>query len=65
METVEKEKTYLHRERAFSTFRRCIGFGESINTEKVSANIAEDILEIKLTKLEPKPEKKPKKISPQ
>jgi HSP20 family protein len=64
-ETVERGKTYLHRERAFSTFRRRIGFGESIDTEKVSANMAEGILEIKLPKLEPKPEKKPKKISPQ
>ena len=31
----EKGKTYLHREGAFSTFRRRIGFGESIDTEKV------------------------------
>jgi HSP20 family protein len=65
VEAVEKGKTYLHRERAFSTFRRRIGFGESIDTEKVSANMAEGILEINLPKLEPKPEKKPKKISPQ
>ena len=61
----EKGKTYLHRERAFSTFRRRIGFGESIDTEKASANMAEGILEIKLPKLEPKPEKKSKKITPQ
>jgi HSP20 family protein len=65
VEKEERGKTYLHRERAFSTFRRRIGFGESIDTEKVSANMAEGILEIKLPKLEPKPEKKPKKISPQ
>ena len=44
---------------------RRIGFRESIDTEKVSTNMAEGILEIKLPKLEPKPEKKPKKISPQ
>jgi HSP20 family molecular chaperone IbpA len=55
----------LHRERAFSTFRRRIGFGESIDTEKASASMAEGILEIKLPKLEPRPEKKPKEISPQ
>jgi HSP20 family protein len=65
VETQEKGKTYLHRERAFSMFRRRIGFGESIDTEKVSANMAEGILEIKLPKLEPKPEKKRKKITPQ
>ena len=65
VEKEDKGKTYLHRERAFSTFRRRIGFGGSIDTEKVSANMAEGILETKLPKLEPKPEKKPKKISPQ
>jgi HSP20 family protein len=64
VETEEKEKTYLHRERAFSTFRRRIGFGQRIDTEKASANMAEGILEIKLPKLEPKPEKKTKKITP-
>jgi HSP20 family protein len=64
METEEKGKTYLHRERAFSTFRRHIGFGESIDTEKVSANMAEGILEVKLPKLKPKPKKKRKKITP-
>ena len=65
VETEDRGKTYLHRERAFSTFRRRIGFGESIDTEKVSASMAEGILEIKLPKLEPKPKKKPKKITPQ
>ena len=57
--------SHAYRERAFSMFRRRIGFGESIDTEKVSASMAEGILEIKLPKLEPIPEKKPKKISPQ
>ena len=65
VETEEKGKTYLHRERAFSTFRRRIGFGERIDTERASANMAEGILEIKLPKLEPKPEKKTKKLTPQ
>jgi len=65
VETEEKGKTYLHRERAFSTFRRRIGFGQSIDTEKASASIAEGILEIELPKLEPKPEKKTKKLTPQ
>jgi HSP20 family protein len=65
VEKEERGKTYLHRERAFSTFRRRIGFGESIDTEKVSASMAEGVLEIKLPKLEPKPKKKTKKITPQ
>jgi HSP20 family protein len=64
VETEERGKTYLHRERAFSTFRRRIGFGESIDTEKVSASMAEGVLEIKLPKLEPKPKEKTKKITP-
>jgi len=64
VEAEERGKTYLHRERAFSTFRRRIGFGESIDTEKVSASMAEGVLEIKLPKLEPKPKKKTKKITP-
>jgi HSP20 family protein len=59
----EKGKTYLHRERAFSTFRRYIGFAESVDMEKVSASMAEGILEIKLPKLEHKPEKQSKKIT--
>jgi HSP20 family protein len=63
VETEEKGKTYLHRERAFSTFRRRIGFGESVDTEKVSASMAEGILEIKLPKLGSRPEKKTKKIA--
>jgi HSP20 family protein len=63
VEKEEKGKTYLHRERAFSTFRRHIGFGESVDTEKVLANMVEGVLEIKLPKLEPEPEKKRKKIT--
>jgi HSP20 family molecular chaperone IbpA len=63
VEKGEKGKTYLHRERAFSTFRRYIGFSESIDTEKVSASMNEGILEIKLPKLELKPEKKRTKIT--
>ena len=59
----ETGKTYLHRERAFSTFHRHIGFAENINTEKVSAKMAEGILEMKLPKLESGPEKKTRKIT--
>jgi HSP20 family protein len=62
VDKLEKGKTYLHRERAFSAFRRYIGFAESIDTEKVSATMNEGILEIKLPKLELKPEKKRTKI---
>src|SRR5207247_11447761 len=54
----EKGKTYFHRERAFSTFRRNIGFAESIDAEKPSASMSEGILAITLPKLEPRAEKK-------
>ncbi len=63
VETEEKGKTYLHRERAFSTFRRNIGFAESIDTKKVSASMAEGILEVKLPKLERRSERKTRKIT--
>jgi HSP20 family protein len=62
--TEEKGKTYLHRERAFSTFHRHIGFGQSVDTERVSLKMVGGILEVKLPKLGPKPEKRIKKLSP-
>ncbi len=61
--TEEKGKTYLHRERAFSTFHRHIGFGESIDTERVSANMIAGILEVNLPKLGPRPEKKIRRLT--
>jgi HSP20 family protein len=63
VETEEEGKTYLHRERAFSTFRRNIGFAESVDTEKVSAKMAEGILEVKLPKLERRSERKTRRIT--
>src|SRR5208282_1587854 len=59
----EEGKTYLHRERAFSAFHRHIGFGESIDTGKVSAQMAEGILEMKLPKLGSKSERETRKIA--
>jgi len=56
-------KTYLHRERAFSTFHRHIGFGESIDTQQVSAKMVEGILEMRLPKLGSRPEKKTRKVT--
>jgi len=63
VEKEEKGRNYLHRERGFSTFRRYMGFAESIDTGKVSASLNEGILEVKLPKLELKPEKKRAKIT--
>jgi HSP20 family protein len=63
VEKEEQGKTYLHRERAFSTFRRKIGFAESIDAERVSASMSEGILAIRLPKLEPRAEKKTKTLT--
>jgi HSP20 family protein len=63
VETEEEGKTYLHRERAFSTFRRNIGFAESIDTQKASASMAEGILEVTLPKLERRSERKTRRIT--
>jgi len=54
----------LHRERAFSTFCRYIGFAESVDTGKASASMIDGILEVKLPKLEPEPDTKRRKITP-
>jgi HSP20 family protein len=64
IEKEERGATYLHRERAFSTFRRRIGLGEGVDTENVSASMTDGILEIKLPKLKPKPKEKLKRITP-
>jgi HSP20 family protein len=63
-EQEETGKTYVHRERAFSMFRRHVGFGENIDIDKSSAKMTDGLLEIKLPKLKPEPEKKRKKITP-
>src|SRR5438445_13902131 len=63
VEKEEKGKTYLHRERAFSTFRRNIGFAESVDAEKVSASMSEGILGIRLPKLEPRAERKTRTLT--
>jgi len=52
----------LHRERAFSTFHRHVGFAESLDPGKVSASLAEGMLEMKLPKLGPRPEKEIRRI---
>ena len=65
VETEDKGRNYLHRERAYSTFRRYIGFAEAVDTGKVTASMADGVLEVNLPKLEPEPEKKKRKIKPQ
>ena len=61
--TEEKGKTYLHRDRAVSTFHRHIGFAESVDTEKSSARMVEGVLEVRLPKLGPRPEKRIRRLT--
>jgi HSP20 family protein len=63
VEKEEKGRTYVHRERGFSTFRRYIGFADRIETDKVSANMSDGVLEIRLPKQATKPEKERKKVA--
>src|SRR5437016_2057782 len=63
VEIEDEGKTYLHRERSFSTFRRNKGFAGSIDTEKVSASMDEGILEIRLPNLERRSERKTRRIT--
>jgi HSP20 family protein len=65
VESEEKGRNYLHRERTYSTFRRYIGFAEAVDTGKVMASMADGVLEVKLPKLEPEPEKKRRKLKPE
>jgi HSP20 family molecular chaperone IbpA len=42
-----------------------MGFAEGVDTGKVSASMADGILEVKLPKLEPEPETKRRKLKPE
>jgi len=61
-EKEDKKKNYLHRERAYSAFERSISFPEEIDPAKAEGTMKEGVLELKVTKKEPKPEVKPRKI---
>ncbi|NLB76696.1 MAG: Hsp20/alpha crystallin family protein, partial [Crenarchaeota archaeon] len=61
-EKEEKQKNYLHRERAYSAMRRYIAFTEEVVPAKVEGSMKEGVLEIRVPKKEPKPEEKPRKV---
>ncbi|MGD6807022.1 MAG: Hsp20/alpha crystallin family protein [Candidatus Bathyarchaeia archaeon] len=61
-ETEEKQKNYLHRERAYSSLQRFIAFPEEVDPSKVEGTMKDGILELKVPKKEPKPEEKPRKV---
>ncbi len=58
----EKNKNFIHRERAFSAFERTVAFPEEVDASKAEGIMKEGILELKVPKKEPKPDSKPRKI---
>jgi HSP20 family protein len=51
-EKEEKEKSYLHRERFYESFRRYVVFPEDVVPDKVEAEIKDGILTVKVPKRE-------------
>jgi HSP20 family protein len=62
MEKEEKKKNYLHRERAYSAFERSVSFLEEVDPAKAEGTMKEGVLELKVSKKEPRPEAKARKI---
>lgn len=58
----EKDKNYIHRERSYSSFRRCIAFPEEVIPDKAEAEIKKGILTVKVPKKEPSPKEEPVKV---
>ncbi|MDG6998657.1 MAG: Hsp20/alpha crystallin family protein [Nitrososphaerota archaeon] len=62
-ETEQKEgKNYLHRERAYSAFERVIEFPEEVNPQKVDGTMKDGVLQLTISKKEPKPEERLTKV---
>lgn len=61
-EKEEKDKNYLHRERSYQSFRRCIVFPEEVIPEKADAEIKKGVLTLKVPKKEPTPKEEPVKV---
>jgi HSP20 family protein len=61
-ETEDKRKNYLHRERTYSAFERSVSFPEEVDPEKAEGEMKEGVLELKVSKKEPRPEAKTRKL---
>jgi len=61
-QTEDKDKNWVRRERSLTSFYRALEFPEELSTDKVNAELQDGILTLKLPKVEPKPENKPKKV---
>ncbi len=58
----DKDKNWLRRERSSTSFYRALELPEELKTDNVDAEFSDGILTVKLPKVEPKPEHKPKKV---
>jgi HSP20 family protein len=58
----EKDKNWLRRERSSTSFYRALELPEELKTENVDAELNEGILTLKIPKVKPRPENKPKRI---
>ena len=57
-----EDKNWLRRERSSTSFYRALELPEELKTDNVDAEFSDGILTVKLPKVEPKPEHKPKKV---
>jgi HSP20 family protein len=62
IETEEKKRNYMHRERAYSAFERTITFPEEVVPAKSEGEMKDGIIELTIPKREPKPEEKMTKV---
>ncbi|MDH2901014.1 MAG: Hsp20/alpha crystallin family protein [archaeon] len=58
----QKNKNYLHRERAYSAFERVIEFPEEVVPQKVEGTMKDGVLQLTIPKKEPNPEERLTKV---
>lgn len=58
----DKKKNWLRRERSSTCFYRSFEVPEELKTDKIDAELKDGMLTLKLPKMEPKPEYKPRKV---
>ena len=62
IETEEKKKNYMRRERTYSAFERTITFPEEVMPAKCEGEIKDGILELTIQKRKPKPQERMTKV---
>lgn len=62
VETEEKKKNYMRRERTYSAFERTITFPEELIPAKCEGEMKDGVLELTIQKRKPKPEEKMTKV---